>query len=161
MTSMANATLTLPSDTQILITREFAAPRHLVWRAYTEPGLMRRWWHAGRGEMTACEIDLRVGGAYRFAMITPDGMEVAFHGEFTEILPEERLVSTEHYEGAPDAPPVLNTVTLTERDGRTHYELVMETGSQQARDMIISTGMEDGLQDALDLLEQVAISEAT
>ena len=70
---MASATsgtakVTLPAADQILIEREFAAPAHLVWRAVTEPELVRRWWHAGRGEMTACEIDLRVGGTWRYAM---------------------------------------------------------------------------------------------
>ena len=63
--------MTLPSDTQILITREFDAPRELVWKAWTTPELVRRWWHANRGEMTVCEIDLRVGGTWRYAMVTP------------------------------------------------------------------------------------------
>ena len=95
--------MTLPSDRQILITREFDAPKELVWKAWTTPELVRRWWHANRGEMTVCEIDLRVGGSWRYAMVTPDGMEVGFHGEYREIEPFERLVSTEAYEGIPDA----------------------------------------------------------
>ena len=99
--SSRSATVTLPTDEQILIAREFDAPRHLVYRAFTEPELVRRWWHARRGEMTACEIDLRVGGRWRYAMVTPDGMEVAFHGEYLEIVPEERLVTSETYEGLP------------------------------------------------------------
>ena len=152
------ARVTLPSDDQILIEREFAAPAHLVWRSVTEPELVRRWWHAGRGEMTVCEIDLRVGGRWRYAIVTQDGMEVGFHGEYREIVPNERLVSTEAYEGIPDADAhaALDTMTLTEADGRTLVSILVEHPTKQGRDMHIESGMEDGLQDALDLLEQVA-----
>ncbi len=73
MTGDKRTTLTLPTDEQILIERSFDAPKHLVWRAYTEPDLVRRWWHAGRGSMTACDIDLRVGGRWRYAMIAKEG----------------------------------------------------------------------------------------
>src|SRR6476660_7221053 len=97
VTSSRRATLTLPSDEQILITREFEAPRHLVYRTWTAPELVRRWWHANRGEVTLVEIDLRVGGKWRHVMVTPDGTEVGFHGEFLEIVPDERIVSTEVY----------------------------------------------------------------
>ncbi len=164
MTSMTprKATLTLPADDQILVTREFDAPAHLVWKAYTTPELVRRWWHAGRGNMHTCEIDLRVGGRYRFAMNAREGgFEVAFNGEFREVVEPERLVATESYEGAPgNSPPVLNVVTFTEEDGRTRLELLMECGDKATRELIIETGMEDGLQDALDLLEEVARSQA-
>ena len=154
------ATVTLPSDTQILITREFDAPRHLVYEAYTTPELVRRWWHAKRGEVTVCEIDLRVGGKWRYAMRTQDGTEVAFHGEYREIVPNERIVSTEVYEGVPDAESkaALDTVTLAETDGRTTLTILVEHESKELRDMHIESGMEDGLQDALDLLEQAAVS---
>jgi uncharacterized protein YndB with AHSA1/START domain len=149
--------VTLPTDEQILITREFAAPRHLVYEAWTTPELVKRWWHANRGEMTVAEIDLRVGGAWRYAMVTPDGTEVAFHGEYREIVPDERLVSTEVYEGFPDA-EALDTLTLTEVDGRTILEVLVQHASKEHRDAHIASGMEDGMQDALDLLEQVAVS---
>ncbi|HZB23204.1 MAG TPA: ArsR family transcriptional regulator, partial [Gaiellaceae bacterium] len=79
MTGSRSANVTLPADDQILITREFDAPKHLVYKAYTTPELLRRWWHAKRGEVTVAEIDLRVGGKWRSAMVTPDGMEVAFN----------------------------------------------------------------------------------
>ena len=81
VTSSRSAKVTLPSDEQILITREFDAPKHLVYKAYTTPELVKRWWHANRGEATIAEIDLRVGGAWRYVMVTDDGFEVAFHGE--------------------------------------------------------------------------------
>jgi len=155
--SNRSAQVTLPSDTEILITREFDAPRHLVYKAYTTPELVRRWWHAKRGEMTVAEIDLRVGGKWRYAM-NANGVEVAFHGEYREIVPNERLVSTEVYEGIPDAEdhPALNTLTLTEVDGRTRMEILMQLNTKQDRDAVIESGMEDGLQDALDLLESAA-----
>ena len=85
--SSRSATVTLPTDRQILITREFDAPRHLVWKAWTTPELVRRWWHANRGEMSVCEIDLRVGGAWRYVMVADGFGEVAFHGEFREMEP--------------------------------------------------------------------------
>jgi uncharacterized protein YndB with AHSA1/START domain len=152
------ATLTLPTDEQILVTREFDAPRHLVYRAFTSPELVRRWWHANRGEVTVCEADVRVGGAWRYVMVTPDGMEVGFHGEYREVVPDERLVSTEYYEGVPDGEPTLNTATFVEADGRTTLTILTEAPSRQVRDLIIESGMEDGLQDALVLLEEAAAS---
>jgi uncharacterized protein YndB with AHSA1/START domain len=163
MHAATRATLTLPTDEQILIERDFDAPRRLVYRAFTEPELFRRWWHAKRGEVTHVEIDLRVGGRCRYAMVTPDGTEVAFHGVYREIVPGERIVASETYEGLPEGVPeeqatTLNTSTFEDRDGRTRFTLLIEASSKAARDAIIASGMEDGLQDALDLLEQVARS---
>jgi uncharacterized protein YndB with AHSA1/START domain len=155
--SNGTATVTLPQDRQILITREFDAPKHLVFQAWTTPELVKRWWHAKRGEMTICEIDLRVGGRWRYVMVADGGFEVAFHGEYREIVPDERIVSTEVYEGMPEA-EALNTVTLTEADGRTTLTILVEHASQEHRDAHVESGMEDGLQDALDLLEEVVIS---
>jgi uncharacterized protein YndB with AHSA1/START domain len=159
-TSSGTATVTLPTDRQILITREFDAPRHLVYKAWTTPELVKRWWHANRGQVTIAEIDLQVGGAWRYVSVTEDGMEVAFHGEYREIVPNERIVSTEVYEGIPDADQhaALNTLTLSERDGRTLLTVLVEHPTKQGRDAHISSGMEPGMQDALDLLEQVAVS---
>jgi uncharacterized protein YndB with AHSA1/START domain len=154
------AAVTLPADDQILIVREFDAPRELVFRAYTTPELVERWWHANRGRMTACEIDLRVGGQWRYAMVAEGDFEVAFHGEYREVVPGERLVSTEVYEGAPplegSEEGTLNTATFEERDGRTTLTILVQAPNREIRDAIIESGMEDGLQDALDLLEETA-----
>ena len=160
VTSSRTATVTLPTDEQILIRREFEAPKHLVYKAWTTPELVRRWWHAKRGEVTTCEIDLRVGGKWRYAMVTEDGVEVGFHGEYREIVPNERVVSTEAYEGIPDADEhaSVNTATFTEVDGRTTLAILVEHPTKEGRDAQINSGMESGLQDALDLLEEVAIS---
>ncbi|HEX5894883.1 MAG TPA: SRPBCC family protein, partial [Thermoleophilaceae bacterium] len=155
--SSGTAKVTLPTDEQILITREFDAPRHLVYKAWTTPELVKQWWSGHRGEVTIAEIDLRVGGAWRYVMIASEGFEVGFHGEYREIVPEERLVSTEVYEGMPEG-EALDTLTLTESDGRTTLTLLVEHSCKEHRDAHINSGMEDGLQDALDLLEQVAVS---
>jgi len=157
MLSSGTATVTLPTDEQILITREFDAPKHLVYKAWTTPDLVRRWWSAKRGTVTIAEIDLRVGGAWRYVMVTDDGFEVAFHGEYREIVPNERIVSTEVYEGMPDG-EALNTLTLTEADGRTTLTILAQHASKELRDAVIDSGMEAGMQDAMELLEQVAVS---
>jgi uncharacterized protein YndB with AHSA1/START domain len=157
VTNSGTAEVTLPTDEQILITRQFDAPKHLVYEAWTTPELVKRWWNAKRGEVTVAEIDLRVGGAWRYVMIAEGGMEVGFHGEYREIVPNERIVSTEVYEGFPDA-EALNTLMLTELDGRTTLEILVQHSNQEERDGHINSGMEAGMQDAMDLLEEVANS---
>ena len=132
--------------------------KHLVYKAWTTPELVRRGWTAKRGEMTVCEIDLRVGGTWRYVMVAEGGFEVGFHGEFREIVPNERLVSTELYEAMPDGDPAVNTVTFTEADGRTTLTLLPQLASKEVRDMIIESGMEGGMQEGMDLLEAIAIS---
>jgi uncharacterized protein YndB with AHSA1/START domain len=163
--SSGAAVVTLPTDTQIMITREFDAPRHLVYRAYTEPELIARWWSGKRGDVTDVEIDLRVGGTWRYVMTANEGFEVAFHGTFREIVPNERIVSSEVFEGAPGAGEypsddggVLTTTTLTEVDGHTAMTQVVECGSTEVRDAIIESGMEGGMQEAMDKLDEVARS---
>ena len=157
MTSSHTAVVTLPADTQILITREFAAPKHLVYQAWTTPDLIKRWWSGDRGEVTSVEVDLRVGGTWRYVMTANAGFEVAFHGEFREIVPNERIVSTEVYEGMPDG-EALDTATFSDVDGRTMLTIVMQLANKQDRDAIINSGMEGGMQEAYDHLEQVAAS---
>ncbi len=161
--SSGTATVTLPTDEQILITREFDAPRHLVYKAWTTPELVKRWWNAKRGEVTIAEIDLRVGGRWRSVMVTEDGLEVGFHGEYRELVPNERIVSTEVFEGLPEGvteeeAATLNTATFTEEDGRTTVTILVQATNKVSRDAIIDSGMEAGMQDAMDLLEEVAIS---
>jgi uncharacterized protein YndB with AHSA1/START domain len=161
-TTSGSARVTLPADNQILITREFAAPRRHVWRAYTEPELIKRWWAGTHGTVTSVEVDLRVGGRWRYVMTATGGFEVAFHGEFKEIAAPSRLVNTEAYEGIPDPDEnaALCTLTLTEKGGRTIFELLSEHKDQAGRDAVINSGMETGMQTSYDALEQVAISLA-
>jgi uncharacterized protein YndB with AHSA1/START domain len=158
--SSGTASVTLPTDDRILITREFDAPKHLVYEAITTPELVKRWWNAKRGEVTSAEIDLRVGGKWRYVMVTDDSTEVAFHGEYREIVPNERIVSTEVFEGAPGADEngTVNTVTLVEKDGRTTMTTLVQAPTKEIRDAIVDSGMEAGMQDAFDLLEEVAVS---
>jgi uncharacterized protein YndB with AHSA1/START domain len=163
VTSSGTAKVTLPTDEQILITRDFDAPRHLVYRAFTTPELVKRWWNAKRGKVTVCEIDLRVGGKWRSVMVTDDGFEVGFHGEYREIVPNERIVSTEIFEGLPEGVSeedggTVNTATFMENDGRTTLTILVQATNRVSRDAIIESGMEAGLQDAMDLLEEVAVS---
>ena len=163
VTSSGPATVTLPTDEQILITREFDAPKHLVYKAWTTPELVKRWWSGHRGEMKIAEIDLRVGGTWRYVMVANRGFEVAFHGVYREIVPNERIVTTEVYEAPeaealPEADVPLNIVTFTEVDGRTTLALMVQTTSKELRDTIIDSGMEGGMQEQMDVLEQLAIS---
>jgi uncharacterized protein YndB with AHSA1/START domain len=160
MVSSGTATVELPTDEQILITREFDAPRHLVYRAYTTPDLVKRWWSGQKGEVTIAEIDLRVGGKWRYVMVSSQGFEVAFHGEYQEIVPDERLVSTEIYEipDQGDSPPTVNTATFMEADGRTTLTVLVQCPTKELRDTIIDSGMESGMQESYDALERVAAS---
>jgi uncharacterized protein YndB with AHSA1/START domain len=159
MTSKTRAVVTLPSDTQILITREFDAPRHLVYRAWTTPELIRRWWAGDRGEVTSAEVDLRPGGKWRYVMAANGGFEVAFHGEYQEIVPGERIVSTEVFEGMPEAAAV-STATFTDRDGRTTLSVLVQHQSKENRDAHVDSGMEGGMQESMSHLEAVARSLA-
>jgi len=158
MTSMAtrnSAVVTLPSDTEILITRDFDAPRHLVYRAYTTPELIRQWWAGDRGTVTSIEVDLRPGGQWRYVMIANGGFEVAFHGEYTEIVTNERIRSTEVFEAFPDK-SASDTVTFAELDGRTRLQVLIRHQSTEDRDLHINSGMEDGMQEAMNYLEDTA-----
>ena len=161
LTRTGRAVVTLPTDTEIQITREFDAPKHLVYEAWTTPELVKRWWSGNMGEVMSAEIDLRVGGRWRYVMVTDDGFEVAFHGDYLEIVPNERIVTTEVYEGAPEGgagEPPLNIITFAEAAGRTTLTLLVQTTNKAVRDMIIDSGMEIGMQQAWDRLEQVAAS---
>ena len=157
MAGSGTAVITLPAETQILITREFAAAKHLVWKAWTTPALIRRWWAGRRGKVTHAEVDLRVGGTWRYVMVAHSGFEVAFHGEYREIVENERIVTTEVFEAMPEG-AVLNTVTFTETAGRTTLAILVDAPDRATRDAIIDSGMEGGMQEGMDLLEQIAIS---
>jgi len=152
-----SAVLTTPTDTEIVMVREFDAPPELVWKAWTTPELVSRWWPGKRGTMKSCEIDLRVGGQWRYVMRASNDFEVAFHGEYSEIVPDERIVTTEVYEGAPPGlEDPINVVTFEESEGRTTLSILMVVESREVRDMIIDSGMEGGMQEGMDLLEQIA-----
>jgi uncharacterized protein YndB with AHSA1/START domain len=162
MTHSGAATLTLPGDTQIHFTREFKAPPHLVYKAWTTPELVMKYWAGKRGTMRSAEIDLREGGVWRYVM-GGENFEIGFHGEFREIVPNERLVYTEMYEGpeAEGAEPTVNVATFTAIEGgRTRLDLLTECHTKEVRDAIVATGMEDGAQEQFDVLDELAQSLA-
>jgi uncharacterized protein YndB with AHSA1/START domain len=156
------AKVTLPTDEQILITRDLDAPRHLVYRAWTTPELVERWWCGRYGNLLSVAIDLRVGGRWRYVMAS-EGVEMAFHGEYREIVPDERIVHTEVFEvpgsgigPEDDDDAVLTTVTFVDLDGRTRLEQLVEAGRREVRDAMLESGMEVGVQQQLDVLEELA-----
>ena len=150
--------VTRTSDTTFVMQRVFDAPRHLVFEAMTTPAYVRRWWCCMDGfTMPICEIDLRVGGKWRYVMRAPDGTEIAFHGEYREIAIPERIVNTEVYEPFADH-PALCTMTLEERGGKTHYQTIVVHDSKESCDAHLGSGMEVGADLALDRLDDVARS---
>ena len=152
-----SAVVTLPNDTEIVITRAFDAPADLVFRAYTTPDLVKRWWGFETSEWLVCDIDLRVGGTWRYVTReqTPEGpFEVGFHGEYREISAPHRLVSTEVFEGMPDA-GALDTVVFAEADGVTTMTMTVTHTCQEHRDGHLASGMEGGMQVSMDRLEDV------
>lgn len=150
-----SATITLPSDTDILITRVFDAPARLVFQALTTPELVKRWWGFETSQWRVCEIDFRVGGKWRYVTFD-NGMEVGFNGEYKEIEAPHRMVHTEAYEGAPDAwGPGILTTTLEERDGVTTMKVLCRYPSKEVRDTVIGSGMESGMQVSYDRLEDL------
>jgi uncharacterized protein YndB with AHSA1/START domain len=157
MTTTSNrhgsAVVTLPSDTEILITRQFDAPAALVYRAYTTPELVKRWWGFESSVWKVCEIDLRVGGSWRYVIQERD-FEVGFHGEFRELSPPYRLVSTEVFEGMPDA-AALSIIDFEEVDGVTTMRTLVQHAEQAHRDAHIESGMEGGMQVSMDRMEDV------
>lgn len=148
--------VTTPSDREIVITRLFDAPRHLVFDAMTKPEHVKRWWGAlGEGySVPVCEIDLRPGGAWRFVNRHPKG-EVAFRGKYMEITAPSRLVFTEVMEPYPEPGSVVTT-EYTEENGKTRLTATCLYPSQEVRDMVVGSGMERGAALSYDRLDDVA-----
>jgi uncharacterized protein YndB with AHSA1/START domain len=139
---------------RLVITKTFSAPASLVFEAMTNPEHIRQWWGAGHGEVTTCEVDLRVGGRWHFAQATGDGQEVSFSGEYLEIDPPGHLVHTEVFDNIASEPSVVDT-TYTESDGRTTLRAVITYDSEQTVEMVLGSGMEHGLQSSYEALQQV------
>jgi uncharacterized protein (TIGR03086 family) len=148
--------VTLPSDTEILITRQFDAPKALVWEALTRPEHVLRWWGPEWCPLESAEIDLRVGGAWRYVAAMEDGSRLAWRGVYREIDPPDSITSTEVFEGFPDAESV-NTMTLTESDGVTTLRTLVRHKSQEFRDGHINSGMEGGMQETFNRLDALLV----
>jgi len=144
-TRHGSAIVTLPSDREILITRSFDAPAALVWDALTQPRHLLRWWGPDYCPLVSCDVDFRVGGDWRYVARDIDGNELAWHGTYREIESPQRIVSTEVFEGFPDAGAV-NTMTLTEHDGVTTLRTLVLHQTTENRDGHIASGMEGGMQ---------------
>jgi uncharacterized protein YndB with AHSA1/START domain len=149
-----SAVFTLPSDNEILITRDFDAPADLVFKAWTTPDLVKRWWAGDRGVVTEAHIELWVGGSWRWVMTATGGFEVAFSGEYLEIDRPHLLVRTEVFELVPEAGAV-STTTFDEANGVTTLRILGRYPSQEHRDAALASGMEAGLQTSLDALEGI------
>jgi uncharacterized protein YndB with AHSA1/START domain len=147
-----------PSDTEIQLTRLFDAPRHLVFEAMSKPEHIKRWWgNLGAGySVPVCEVDLRVGGKWRFVNRHPQG-DAEFYGVYKEVTAPERVVFTEIYAPFPDAESVVTSV-LTEESGKTRLTATSKYPSKEVRDMVLSTGMERGAALSYDRLDEVALA---
>jgi uncharacterized protein YndB with AHSA1/START domain len=153
-TSRAGETIvTTPSDREIVMTHVVDAPRALVFEAHTSAEHVPNWMLGPSGwTMPVCEIDLRPGGAWHFVWRRADGTEMEMRGEYREVTPPERLVSTESWGG--DWPETINTVTLSEEDGKTTITQTVLYPSQEARDAALETGMKDGVSQSFDRLAE-------
>ena len=142
-------------DREIVITRMFDAPARLVYRAFTEPALVRRWMNGPAGySMPVCDIDFRVGGRYRYVWKSDkDGSEMALVGEFREIVPNQRIVRTETFEGPWSPGETVGTVELAESQGKTTVTTTVVYPTQQARDAMLKSGMKQGLEMSYNRLE--------
>jgi uncharacterized protein YndB with AHSA1/START domain len=152
------ASVTFPGDTQILLNAEFDASPHALYLAWTTPELISRWWAGNWGEVTSADTDLRAGGTWRYVTAGQDGTERVFEGEYREIVPDERIVSTEMYQGEPEA-GALNTVTFTENGDGTSVELVVQHVNKDYRNAHVKSGVEDALLGAMERLGQVVASQ--
>ncbi|MDQ3381243.1 MAG: SRPBCC family protein [Actinomycetota bacterium] len=146
--------MTTPSEREIVMTRTFDAPRELVWEALSKPEHMREWWGPRGFTMPVCEMDFRVGGAYRFVQKGPDGAEYGFRGEYREIVPPERIGWTFEFEGMSGSIS-LDTMTLTVEDGKTTITTTSVFDSVEQRDGMLESGMETGAAETYDRLAEL------
>jgi uncharacterized protein YndB with AHSA1/START domain len=155
MKTVGKLEITLPSDREIAMTRSFNAPRQMVFDAWTKPELVRRWLGAFAGwTMPGCEIDLRVGGTYRY-LWSKDGQDMGMGGVFREIVVPERIVSTEKFDDPWYEGEAVGTVTFTEKDGRTTLVQTVEYASKAVRDAVLQSPMETGVAASYDKLEEI------
>jgi len=167
-TMVEKAEVTLPSDREVQVTRSFKAPRALVYKAHTEPELIRRWMLGPPGwTMPDCEMDVRVGGNYRWRWRSDeDGKEFGFFGTFREVVPEVRLVHTETFDPGTTGErmgdrPALVTLTFAGDDHLTTITSVIDFGSKESRDAAMATGMTDGMEQSYQLLDRELAARTT
>ena len=145
--------VTTPTDREIVLTRVFDAPRHLVFEAFTKPELLKRWYGPRGWSLATCEVDLKVGGGFRFVLRGPDGQEMGMRGVYREIVPPERTVHMESFDDYPGESQV--TTVLVEQGGQTTLRATILYPSQEVRDIVIKTGMEHGAAETYDKLAEL------
>jgi uncharacterized protein YndB with AHSA1/START domain len=155
MSSTGSLTVTTPTDREIVLTRAFDAPRRLVFDALTEPALLRRWFGARGWNLVVCEVDLRVGGTWRFVSRGPDGTDMGHGGVYRVILPPGRLVYTELFDDQSYPGESLITHVLVEHDGRTTLTSTLLYASREGRDIVLGYPMERGVAEAYDRLAEL------
>jgi uncharacterized protein YndB with AHSA1/START domain len=145
--------VTTPSDREIVLTRVFDAPRRLVWDAFTKPELLKRWFGPRGWSLVVCEVDLRVGGGFRFVLHGPDGKAMGMRGSYREIVPPEHSVHMESYDDYPGESQV--TAVFVEEGGKTTLTATVLYPSKEIRDIVIQTGMEHGAAESYDKLAEL------
>lgn len=156
MTQTGSLKVTLPSDREILFTRVFNAPRHLVYAAHTQPDLVKRWLYGPEGwSMAICEINLHVGGSYRYLWRHVNGSEMGMSGVYLDLIPDEKIVATEVFDQPWYPGQAVDTTTLVEVDGRTTLTTAVRYESKEIRDAVLKSPMEQGMALGFDRLEQV------
>jgi uncharacterized protein YndB with AHSA1/START domain len=149
--------VTTPTDREIVLTRVFDAPRHLVFDAFSKPELLKRWFGPSGWSLAVCEVDLRVGGGFRFVLRGPDGREMGMRGVYREIVPPERSVHMESFDDYPGESQV--TAIFIEQDGKTTLTATVLYPSQEVRDAVIRSGMEHGAAESYDRLAELLAAE--
>lgn len=153
--------LATPTDREIVVTRTFNAPRTLVFEAFTKPELLKRWlFGPGGWTLDVCEVDLKVGGAYRYVWRRPNGVEMGMGGIHREVVPPERIVSTQLFDQDWTGGEVVGTLVFTERDGKTTMTNTLIYPSRESRDAALKTPMDKGMAAGYDRLEELLPSMA-
>ncbi len=145
--------VSLPTEREVVLMRVFDAPRRLVFDALTKPELLKRWFGPRGWSLAVCEAELKVGGAWRWVLRGPDGRDMGMRGVYHEITPPERLVSTESFDDYPGES--LNTLILSEENGKTTFTITVRYASQEIRDAVIKSGMEHGAAECYDKLAEM------
>ena len=151
--------VTTPSDNEIAMTRVFDAPRHLVFDAYTKPELLKRWFGPAGWSLVICEVDLRVGGSYRFEMRKTNGNEMGMSGVYREIVRPERIVAAESFDDPWFEGQAIATTALIEQGGRTTLTTTVRYDSKAIRDAVLRTPMETGVESSYERLAEVLAAE--
>jgi uncharacterized protein YndB with AHSA1/START domain len=159
MKNTGTLTVTTPTDREVVLTRVFDAPRQMVFDAFTKPELLKRWFGPRGWSLVVCEVDLKVGGEFRFVLRGPDGRDMGMRGVYREIAPPDRSVHMETFDDFPGAESQVTTV-LVERDGKTTFTATVRYPSQEVRDAVIQSGMEHGAAESYDKLAELLAAVA-